>query len=200
MKYTAEHKGFILYIEEVQEEGKDICFEGKCKELKYFDRQWFYSGFFRLIGKFQHEVDTLTTKKEEELMTQHYLVKYSSNWADEMYIKGLALLTEEDKSRIESLISKRSSYPLTHHVGTNEDIEYFGPGELIRRYTWTPITEDEYKTLHKLIGSDYGHFYYPEVEDEEEEEIDDDDIYKDYLEEMEPDDDNCWVEYPTVEE
>lgn len=167
MKYTAEHKGFILYIEEVQEEGKDVCFEGRCKELKFFNRQLFHSGFFRLIGKFQHEVDSLTTKKEDESMTQRYLVKYESDWADEMDIEGLALLTEEDKSRIESLISKRSSYPQTHHVGTNEEIEYCSSEELVPRYTWTPITEDEYKTLHKLIGSDYGHFFYPEVEEDE---------------------------------
>lgn len=161
MKYTAEHRGFILYIEEVQEEGKDFCFEGRCKELKYFDRQ---SGFFRLTGKFENYVDKLI-HKEDESMTQRYLVKYKSDWADEMDIYGLRLLTEEDKTDIERLI-RNNNYPLTHYVGTNEEIEYHSFEELKPRYIWTPITEDEYKTLHKLIGSDYGHFFYPEIDED----------------------------------
>lgn len=98
-------------------------------------------------------------------MTQRYLVKYKSNWADEMNIYGLALLTEEDKSYIESL-KLGVEYYLTHHVGTNEDIEYKSLEGLLDCYTWTRITESEYQTLNRLIGDNYGHFYYPEIEEE----------------------------------
>lgn len=101
-------------------------------------------------------------------MTQHYLVKYKSNWADEMYIYGLNLLTEVEKAWFESLVVTDDK-PVIHYVGTNEDIEYYSSEQLLRCYTWIPITEAKYEILKELIGSDYGHFFYPELEEEEEE-------------------------------
>jgi hypothetical protein len=83
MKYTAEYKGFTLNIEEVQEEGKDVCYQGKCEELKFINRQLYNSGFFRLIGKFKHEVD------EHELKinyVKHGLkgISYLDVWSKEL--------------------------------------------------------------------------------------------------------------------
>lgn len=101
-------------------------------------------------------------------MNQYYLVKYSSNWADELYVEGFALLTEESKSFFSSLT--QDNFPLTHHVGTNEDIEYEKVSDLLQCYTWASIGIMEYQVIKKYLGEDYGHFYYPEVIEEYEDE------------------------------
>lgn len=52
----------------------------------------------------------------------HYLVKYESDWWDEMNIYGLALSTEEDKIFFDNLTE--DDFPLIHSVGFNQSIEY----------------------------------------------------------------------------
>lgn len=106
----------------------------------------------------------------EPKVKQHYLVKYKSDWADEMDIYGLDLLTDIDKKWFESL-NPTDDKPLVHHVGTNEDIEYTDSKTFLEAYTWTPITVEEREVLKKLVGTEYGHFFYP-YKDEEDEEID----------------------------
>ena len=101
-------------------------------------------------------------------MNQYYLVKYSSNWADEFYVEGFALLTEESKEFFSSLT--QDDFPLIHHVGTNEDIEYEKVSDLLQCYTWTSIGSMEYQVIKKYIGEEYGHFYYPEVIEKDEDE------------------------------
>jgi len=109
---------------------------------------------------------------ENELTTiQRYLVKYESDWADEMDVEGLDLLTEGDKRYFESL-RPTDDKPLVHHVGTNEEIEYSSSGMFLSCYTWIPITEKEYEVIKKLINTSYGHFYYPEINEQEIEEDD----------------------------
>lgn len=99
--------------------------------------------------------------------TQYYLVKYESDWADEMDIEGFDILTQEDKDYFESLIPTDDK-PLIHYVGTNEEIEYWNSEMFLRCYTWTPITKEEAETVKRLFNPSYGHFYYPEIDDEEE--------------------------------
>jgi hypothetical protein len=101
-------------------------------------------------------------------MTDYYLVKYQSDWADEMDIFGLDLLTDTDKEYFERLAPSHDS-PLVHNVGTNEDIKYTSKEQLLDCYEWVSITQQEYEILKKLIGTYYGHFYYPEICEEEDE-------------------------------
>jgi len=108
------------------------------------------------------------TKLAELEVKQHYLVKYKSSWADEMDIYGLHLLTDLDKKWFESL-TPTDNKPFVHHVGTNEDIEYTNSKTFLEAYTWIPITIEEHEVLKKLIGTDYGHFFYPELIEEDEE-------------------------------
>lgn len=99
--------------------------------------------------------------------TQHYLVKYESDWADEMDIEGFDILTQEDKDYFESL-TPTDDKPLIHYVGTNEEIEYWNSEMFLKCYTWTPISKEEAEIVKKLFNSSYGHFYYPEIDEEEE--------------------------------
>ena len=101
-------------------------------------------------------------------MNKYYLVKYTDNYADEFDVYGLALLTDTDRKYFNNL--EQEDLPITHYIGTNEEITYEHLNKLLRCYTWIEITELEYKLLDRLIGSDYGRFYYPELDE------DDDDI------------------------
>lgn len=108
-----------------------------------------------------------TDKKE----VQYYLVKYESDWSDEMTIEGFALLTNKDKEFFDSLTE--DDLPLTHHIGTNEEIEYHYLIDLLAHYTWTSISKKDYNLISKLLGTDYGHFFYPEKLEIEDDENDD---------------------------
>lgn len=66
MKYTANYEGFTLFIEEVHEEGKDVCFEGKCVFFDSPQRELYSSGFWKLVGKFKHEVDNYSVNVNKQ--------------------------------------------------------------------------------------------------------------------------------------
>lgn len=95
---------------------------------------------------------------------KYYLVKYEDDYADEFSVYGLALLTDEDKKFFNSITQEQ--LPITHYIGTNEEIKYTNLSNLLDCYVWIEISELEYNLLDKLIGSNYGHFYYPEIDDE----------------------------------
>jgi hypothetical protein len=97
-------------------------------------------------------------------MTQYYLVKYKDCWADEFYVEGLALLDEVYKEYFDYLTNR--DLPITHYIGTNEEIEYTDIEKLVKCYTWIKISYEECITIQKLIGNEFGMFFYPEKEDE----------------------------------
>ena len=93
---------------------------------------------------------------------KQYLVKYEVNWVDELDVYGLAVLDEEEKQYSETL--PEDVFPLTHYVGTNEEIEYTNKQQLLSKYNWTELHKEEASLLISLISSIYGNFYYPEID------------------------------------
>lgn len=91
-------------------------------------------------------------------MHQNYLVKYEANYADEFEVYGLAILTENDKQYFDNL----DNFPVIQNIGTNKDIQYGNKKQLLSKYSWTVITDEQAEWISRLIGYDYGHFFYPE--------------------------------------
>lgn len=112
------------------------------------------------------QANLIAIEIKKRLSMQKYLVKYEDNYGDEFDVYGLAVLTQEDKDYFDNL--KDEIFPLVHYIGTNEDIQYGNKEQLLSNYTWTKINEGEARVIAALIGSYYGHFYYPEVDEDEE--------------------------------
>lgn len=102
-------------------------------------------------------------------MSDKVLVTYSSNWADEINIGGKKVLTKNDWDNICQEVKKifEKTHVLTHHVGTNEDIEYYSYKDWLSDYKIVEITTGESIILEKYqCYVDICHFfepaYYPE--------------------------------------
>jgi hypothetical protein len=82
-------------------------------------------------------------------MEQYMLVKFDGNWADEMDIKGFEIVKKEwwDKF-VESLPENK---PLSHYIGSNEEMEWTNKADYLRDFTVTEISEDEVAILKKLF-------------------------------------------------
>jgi hypothetical protein len=95
------------------------------------------------------------------------LVKYDSNWADEMDIDGFQLFTDKQWEKYQKDFQKRfkkdKSY--TYYVGTNEDIEYGDFDEFMSDFKVSEITDEEAAVLEKLFDNlkDYGYGFFPEL-------------------------------------
>ncbi len=89
---------------------------------------------------------------------KYYLLIWKSNWADEMDVGGYKVLTEnkykvfdDNSKKIEKI---RRSFSIG--VGTNEDIDYRNPRELLNEITVKEISEDYYKMLQNLGLTSFG--------------------------------------------
>jgi hypothetical protein len=73
-------------------------------------------------------------------MTQHYLVKFDRDWADEFSPAGLLIVTESEKELYEKWLEK----PRSWYFGTNEGFE---DEDLKDGFTFTAITSDQKAVL-----------------------------------------------------
>jgi hypothetical protein len=94
------------------------------------------------------------------------LVKYDSNWADEMDINGFKVLTNEQWEKYQKdfkKLFKKECY--SYYVGTNEEIEYSDFDEFISDFKTSEITDEEAAVIEKLFGnlSTYGYGFFPEL-------------------------------------
>jgi len=103
------------------------------------------------------------------------LIKWDSNWADEMDIEGFLITS---KSSADSFKKQLKDYDSSFevYVGTNEDIEYGSGEELLKELTFKKITEEEANVIKKFFGGSGGHTefwsaldYLEECDDEDEE-------------------------------
>ena len=110
--------------------------------------------------------------KNDELV----LVKWDSNWADEMDVEGFLITS---KSSADSFKKQLKDYDSSFEVcvGTNEDIEYGSGKELIKELTFKKITEEEATIIRKFFGNSGGYTqfwsaldYLEEWDDEDEDE------------------------------
>lgn len=87
---------------------------------------------------------------------QKVLLKWSTNYADEMDIQGY-VMTTKDKSDDWRKKLKSVNYSFSLQIGTNEDIEYPSGEDLISEVVTKNITEEEYIILKKYFGTQGGH-------------------------------------------
>lgn len=124
---------------------------------------WKVGSSEEFLGLTDEEIKIIEKVKTTDM--NYYLVKYRDSWKDELYVEGLMLLDEHSKEFFSSLTGEH--LPLNHFIGENIEIEYNNLCDLLKCYTWTPISKEEYRTLEKYIGQDFGHFYYPILKDEQ---------------------------------
>lgn len=95
------------------------------------------------------------------------LVKYDSNWADEMDIDGFRLFTDEQWEEYQKDFKKlfKEDRGYTYYVGTNEDIEYNSFDEFMSDLKVSEITDEEATVLKKLFDNltTYGYGFFPEL-------------------------------------
>lgn len=87
-------------------------------------------------------------------MENIYCVKFYDNWADEMDINGIAIITEETKLKLDAQVEKyKDKNVLSHdyYFGTNE-YNYYDFWELYHCLTFIPITLREAKILNNFIA------------------------------------------------
>lgn len=105
------------------------------------------------------------------------LLKYDSNWADEMDIDGFTIMSDEGweswKTDIQKFFKKREYW--NYGIGTNEDIEYGSAKEVLKDIKVIDISEDEADIIDKLFFKDsvyktFGYFpcFYDYIEDGDE--------------------------------
>ncbi len=85
---------------------------------------------------------------------QHVLVKWSSNWADEMDIEGFRIMKQEEWEAYKKEVRKKKYFCI--YVGTNEDIEYSSGEDLLAEIKVKKITPEEERIIRKFIGSTFG--------------------------------------------
>lgn len=92
----------------------------------------------------------------EKAKTKKYkLVKFDDNWADEMDISGYIIMESDKWEKIENNL-KNYKDRIYVGFGTNEDNDYRNGKEFLNTIDVKNITEEEIKTLKKLLGSEYG--------------------------------------------
>lgn len=114
---------------------------------------------------------------------QHYLVKFSKDWADEFEVYGFEVIDEDRYQEIMSV--KDSTLTISRCFGTNEGWDDTEISEFISAMEFIPISEAEVKTLSRLFpsyrGSDLIQFgYVPEVGPEDPDEMDEELDYSDF--------------------
>ena len=95
------------------------------------------------------------------------LVKYDSNWADEMDIDGFRVFTDKQWEKYQEDFKKhfKEDEGYTYYVGTNGDIEYGDFDEFMYDFKVSEITDEEAAVLEKLFDnlSTYGYGFFPKL-------------------------------------
>lgn len=82
------------------------------------------------------------------MANQLWLVEYSSNWADEIDVKGFKIVDQEWKDEFEQLIEKlhRTNFfdhnSISFYVGSNQDIEYKSLRDVLAAFSFTEISNE----------------------------------------------------------
>ena len=105
------------------------------------------------------------------------LIKFEANWADEMDIEGLFVITEAEWTLYKQKATAyfKTNNTLNYCIGSNEDIEFYSYTELMEAFT--VVSEDIYNsglgildTVSFLPIGYTGPEYFDEDEDDKEDE------------------------------
>jgi len=94
------------------------------------------------------------------------LVKWSSNWADEMDIEGVDIMRKTKWEALKKKILSKKNFCI--YIGTNEEIDYSSGEDLLSEIKVKRISPEEEKVVKKFIGSSFGHTSFLYILDEEE--------------------------------
>jgi len=81
------------------------------------------------------------------------LVKFKDDWADEMDLEGFFITTKEDWENRVTLLKDNFPYGLTYSVGTNEEIEYSRPDEILKKYKVQDLSDHDASLLENLFDT-----------------------------------------------
>ena len=105
---------------------------------------------------------------------------------NEIEVNGFSLMSDKEFEEFENL-ALSITWPFTYKFG-DEELEYNSGDDLLTRIDFKEITLEEYKTLFKLFGTEFGtfidEFYLREIvideNGDDEDEDDEESIYDDY--------------------
>ena len=80
------------------------------------------------------------------------LVTYEDNWADEIDAQASMITSVEDWNEIceQAKEAFAQNEVCTHHIGSNQEIEYYSYEKWFDCYTVKELTQTEYKVLSKF--------------------------------------------------
>lgn len=93
---------------------------------------------------------------------KQYLVKTSTNWADEMPLDGFTILDEKELNEAIKEMAELAAdnFDAEVSVGTNEEIDVKASEVLDELYSAIELTPEEYENISRLIGTRYGFSLY----------------------------------------
>lgn len=82
------------------------------------------------------------------------LVKYDSNWADEMDVSGFRIMTDDDWEAYQEAFKNHfdAGEQYSHGIGTNEEIEYEDIKQFMSDFKVEEITTEEAAVIHKFFS------------------------------------------------
>lgn len=117
------------------------------------------------------------------MSTTHVLVKWDSNWADEMDVEGFIIMERKAWNEFKAN-ARKITHPFSICVGTNEEIDYETGKDLLDELTGKDITPEEKSTIKKFFGESGGFTSFLNLPEEEEEifDVNEDSLLDDYYE------------------
>lgn len=83
------------------------------------------------------------------------IVKWSSNWADEIDVEGFVICDDDEVEILKKLNNVKRKFDI--YIGSNEEIRYRNGSELLQELSFTQISDSEVMTILKYVGQSYGH-------------------------------------------
>ena len=89
---------------------------------------------------------------------KNYIIKESSNWADEFDIEGFRIFTNTSEEDIITKLIHGRTFPCEMYFGTNEAQEFETEGDFLNCLTIEEITTEEKDLLIKIFGENIIHY------------------------------------------
>lgn len=81
------------------------------------------------------------------------LVIYEDNWADELDVEGFRVFFDHEWMQILNGLNDPERYPETYCFGSNEEIEYESPIQILATLEAKDISNEEYEMLCNLFNN-----------------------------------------------
>jgi hypothetical protein len=109
------------------------------------------------------------------------LIKWESNWADEMDISGFMIVSKAEAKEFKADLRNKKQ-PFEIYVGTNEEISYENGKELLDELEFINLSKAEADIIEQTLGSEYGFTDFASIEEDEEELNEEQEDYEEFYE------------------